>query len=47
MGGGLPPAVALLTRLVLPIAVIALLRRASRPTAAPIATNTVALEVMP
>lgn len=40
--GALPPAVALLTRFVLPISVILLLRRSARTTAAPISSITAA-----
>jgi hypothetical protein len=46
LAGALPPAVALLTRLVLPMSVIVLLRRSARATAAPIRSSSVAaLEV--
>jgi len=46
--GAVPPAVAVLTRFVLPIAVIALLRRATRPAAAPPSPSTAAaMEAVP
>jgi hypothetical protein len=41
--GTVPPAVAVLTRFVLPLSVIALLRRATRPAAAPIASSIAAV----
>jgi hypothetical protein len=41
--GTVPPAVAVLTRFVLPLSVIALLRRATRPAAEPIASSIAAV----